>query len=84
MTPEAFLANYSDYLAQWNSARAFSRIPLKMRLPLRACQENILDISVLDMRSDPCSQGFRCQKKPLPGSCTILAPSAKIVRKAKG
>jgi hypothetical protein len=42
------------------------------------CQENILDICVLDTRFDQCLQGFRSRKKPFPGKCTNLALYAKM------
>jgi hypothetical protein len=43
-----------------------------------ACQENILDFTVIDTSFSQCLQGFRSRKKPLPGSCADLGWSAKM------
>src|SRR3984885_14126790 len=40
--------------------------------------KNILDICRFDSCFDQCLCGFRCLKKPLPGSCTKMARTAKI------
>jgi hypothetical protein len=68
----------------WKTHHFLSAPSVKSVVPLLRfcsdCQENILDINRFDNRFSQCLQGFRSFKKPLPGSCADLAPSAKMER----